>query len=150
MRSLPLLLATLVTTTHGAEYILLGGFDNTCGLRFAGDSQPVYYTELNVREGCVGCRDLCTRAPEDSCHGYQCTGGGGTQCQLWKRTPQFGSPAAGAECWVRTQGVVQRVVAQDQLQLIREGGGDGAQRLAQGGADFTQPVPVATAVPVAQ
>ena len=133
MRSLPLLLATLVTTTHGAEYILLGGFDNTCGLRFAGDSQPVYYTELNVREGCVGCRDLCTRAPEDSCHGYQCTGGGGTQCQLWKRTPQFGSPAAGAECWVRTQGVVQRVVAQDQLQLIREGGGDGAQRLAQGG-----------------
>ena len=44
--SLALLLATLVTAIHGAEYILLGGFDNACGLRFAGDTQPVYYTEL--------------------------------------------------------------------------------------------------------
>ena len=129
----PSLLLLAAASARGAEYVLLGGFDNTCGFRFAGDTQPIYYTELNLREGCVGCRDLCTRAPEGACRGYQCTGGGGTQCQLWKRTPQFGTPSPGAECWVRAQGVVQSAIAQDQLQLIREGGGTSAERLAQGG-----------------
>ena len=105
-----------------AKCLLLHGFDHACRLATLApptDTSPSYYTERDAREGCVGCRDLCTWAPD--CLAYGCTSAG-SRCRLWKRIPQSSSPQTGAECWVRAQGLVKAVHAQQQTGLSMLGG----------------------------
>ena len=126
--------------------MLLNGFDNSCGLRSPTDTSPAYYTVVDVREGCVGCRDLCTRTPDGACLAYQCTSAG-SRCELWKRTPCFGQKQPGAECWVKLDAGThpfEEVARLEQLESLGRAGVGGAPATASDmykGARYVPPFP---------
>ena len=137
-------LAAAAADAH--RYVLLNGFDNSCGLRSPTDRSPAYYTVVDVREGCVGCRDLCTRTPDGGCLAYQCTSAG-SRCELWKRTPRFGQEQPGAECWVKLDAGThpfEEVARLEQLESLGRAGIGGAPATASDmykGARYVPPFP---------